>query len=200
LKKETIITAIVFLGVGFLAGYIYDAHQRSAEPAAVAAAPSAASPAGAPGDPAGMGGLPPGHPPINIDSTVKALEEQAAQNPKDPQPPLMLANALYDHQRFQEAAEWYEKALALDPKNVNARTDLGTVYFSLGRPQDALAAYRQSLKIDPNHQPTIFNTIIVNLEGTHDVAAARAAWEKLHGMNPNYTGLDSLKQRLDAAN
>jgi len=210
LKKVTIITAIVFLGVGFLAGYIYNAQQRTAAPPAASAMAGVASPAGtqdlpsAMAGPAGgagspMAGLPAGHPPINIDAAVKALEEQAAQNPQDLHPPLELANTFYDHQRFQEAAEWYEKALKLDPKNVNARTDLGTAYFNLGRAQDALAMYRRSLEIDPQHQPTIFNSIVVNLEGAHDLAAARAAWEQLHRMNPSYPGLDSLKRSLDAA-
>jgi tetratricopeptide (TPR) repeat protein len=211
LKKETLITAvtaIVFLVVGFLAGYIYDAHQKTSAPAAVvvpadspsggmAQAPPEAASQGAPGT--GMQGLPPGHPPINMDSTIKALEDQAAQAPQDPEPALRLANLFYDNQRYQDAADWYEKALKLGPKDVNARTDLGTVYFNLGRPQDALAEYRKSLEIDPGHEPTIFNMIIVNLEGTHNLAAARTAWEKLHGMNPNYKGLEELKKRLDAA-
>jgi tetratricopeptide (TPR) repeat protein len=208
LKKETVITAIVFLGVGFLAGYIYDAHQKTAAPAAIVAPadapsggmaqPGSDAPAqGATG--AGVQRLPPGHPPINLDSTIKAFEDQAAQNPQDPEPVLRLANLFYDNQRFQDAADWYQKALKLDPKNVNARTDLGTVYFSLGRPQDALSEYRKSLQVDPRHEPTIFNMIIVNLDGTHNLAAARAAWEKLHGMNPNYKGLDELKQKLEAA-
>ena len=146
-----------------------------------------------------MQGLPPGHPPLNLDSTIKAFEDAAAQNPQDPEPVLRLANLLYDNRRFQDAVQWYQKALKLDPKNVNARTDLGTAYFSLGRPQDALKEYKQSLQIAPRHEPTIFNLIVVNLEGTHDLAAARAAWEKLHAMNPNYKGLDELQQRLDAA-
>lgn len=149
--------------------------------------------------PAGsMQGLPQGHPPINADSMIKALKEQAAQNPQDPEAPLRLANVLYDHQRFSEAVEWYQKALKLDPKNVNARTDLGTCFFNLGQPKQALAEYHKSLQADPRHEPTLFNMIVVNLEGTHDLAAARDAWQKLHGLNPNYRGLDRLKQRLDA--
>jgi tetratricopeptide (TPR) repeat protein len=211
LKKETVttaITALVFLVVGFLAGYIYESHRKTPTPAAVVApadAPSGGTAqtgldTSAQGSAAGgVQGLPPGHPPLNLDSTIKAFEDAAAQNPQDPDPALRLANLFYDNQRFQDAAEWYEKALKLDPKNVNARTDLGTVYFSLGRTEDALAEYKKSLQIDPRHEPTIFNTIIVNLEGTHDLAAARAAWEKLHAMNPDYKGLDGLKQRLDAA-
>lgn len=208
MKKELVATAVVFLGVGFLAGYIYEAHQQ-AGPQASPTVSTGGTPAGMAQDPSGqaaagtagaaMQGLPPGHPPLNIASTIKMLQDQAAQNPQDPQPPLRLANLFYDNQRFQDAADWYEKALKLDPNNANAHTDLGTTYFNLGRAQDALAEYNKSLELDPRHEPTIYNTIIVNLEGTHDLAAARAAWKKLYGMNPEYKGLDSLKQRLDAA-
>ena len=73
----------------------------------------------------------------------------AAQNPKDPDICLKLANYLYDQKQYDQSIEWYHRALALDPKNVNARTDLGTAYFYSGRSQDALAEYRKSLAIDP---------------------------------------------------
>lgn len=205
MKKELIVTAVVFLGVGFLGGYIFQS-TRQAGPQTVVVTPSPSSgavgqetsgQAASGGSP--MQGLPPGHPPLNIAETIKTLQDQAAQNPQDPDAALRLANLFYDNQRYQEAANWYEKALKLDPKNVNARTDLGTVYFNLGRPTEALAEYKKSLEQEPTHQPTIYNSIIVNLEGTHDLAAARAAWKKLNGLNPSYKGLDALKQKLDAA-
>ncbi|HET7840527.1 MAG TPA: tetratricopeptide repeat protein [Terriglobia bacterium] len=208
MKKELIITALVFLGVGFLGGYIFESHQHETSQASAVVTPGAPS-SGAVQDTSAqtgagtsgstMPGLPPGHPPLNIAETVKTLQDQEAKNPADPQPKLALANLFYDNKRFQEAAEWYEKALKLDPKNVNARTDLGTVYFNLGRPTEALAEYKKTLEIEPLHQPTIYNSIIVNLEGTHDLAAARAAWKKLHSLNPDYKGLDALKERLDSA-
>jgi tetratricopeptide (TPR) repeat protein len=205
LKKETVITAVVFLAVGFLAGYIYDAQKNwNAQRAAASApharedAPGEAAPAGGAGG--GMGQtLPEGHPPIDTSAVVKTLEEQAAQSPADPEPRLKLANYLYDHQQWQQAIEWYQKALGLDPKNVNARTDLGTAYFNAGRPQEALREYRKSLEYDATHQPTIYNSIVVSLDGLHDIAAARQAWEQLNKMNPSYPGLDRLKDRLEAA-
>lgn len=205
MKKETIITAIVFFAVGFLAGYITDAQMNWSAQKRVASAPGArgggggAAPA-AGGTGAGMGqGLPEGHPPIDSSAVIKTLEEQTAQNPKDPEPRLALANYLYDQQQWQRAIEWYEKALELDPKNVNARTDLGTAYYNAGRPEDALREYAKSLEYDPQHQPTIFNSIVVNLEGGRDVAAAQAAWERLNKANPSYPGLAAMKERLDAA-
>jgi cytochrome c-type biogenesis protein CcmH/NrfG len=203
-KKETIITAIVFLVVGFFIGYITEAefNWNSPEKMVATSAATPGVPEAATGAPAGATAgrqLPPGHPPLEVATRVNALETQAKQNPQDPQPPLELANLYYDQKQYDRAADWYQKALALDPKNVNARTDLGTVYFNLGRPEDALKAYEESLRVDPNHEPTMFNTIIVNLEGTHNLAAARAMWDKLHKRNPNYPGLEGLKDKVNGA-
>jgi tetratricopeptide (TPR) repeat protein len=76
---------------------------------------------------------------------------------------------------------------------------LGTAYFYTGRPQDALREYRQSLAIDPKHEATLLNTVVVNLEGTHDLAAAQKAWDQLHQLNPNHPALADLKAKIDAA-
>jgi hypothetical protein len=53
--------------------------------------------------------------------------------------------------------------------------------------------------MDPKHEPTLLNSIVVNLEGTHDFAAAQRAWGRLHKLNPNQPALASLKEKLDAA-
>lgn len=205
MKRETLITALVFLVVGFFIGYITEAEFNWNAPekaGSTSFAPSAGAVAGSGvADASGAGSdgqkLPPGHPSLDMATKIKAFEELAAQRPKDPQPLLDLANLYYDQQQFDHAADWYEKALALDPTNVNARTDLGTAYFNLGRAKDALREYEKSLKTDPTHEPTMFNIIIVNLEGTHDMAAARAAWDRLHKRNPNYPGLEALQARVN---
>ena len=202
MKKETIITAIVFFAMGCLAGYVGGDYKASNS------RPATESPAGtlgnaAPPDPgAGQAqspNLPKGHPPIDDSAMVKVLQDEAAQNPKDPAPALKLANYLYDQRKFEQAIDWYQKVVALDPKNVSARTDLGTSYYNVGRPQEALSEFRRSLEIDPKHEQTLFNSIVVNLQGTHDLAAAQQAWDRLHAVSPNYPGLDRLKQSIEAA-
>ena len=207
-KKETIVTAIVFLSVGFLAGYIYNAQKSSAlRQKAVTSAPmngsdgdsnGAGSVLGAASDGTSLA-LPEGHPPVNDTTLVRFFEEEAARNPKDSRPCLKLANLYFDRRDFQDAAAWYEKTLTLDPENVDARTDLGTAYFNLNRPRDAVREFQRSLKIDPHHQAALFNLSVVNLEGIHDPAAARQAYERLEKINPSYPGLDRLRQRIAAA-
>lgn len=204
MKKETIATAVIFLVVGFLAGYITDAQVNwNARQKAPQAAMSPEMPGDAnPATPAGgsnLQALPQGHPPIDSGAVIKQMEDMAAQNPKDSDIRLKLANYLYDQKQYNQSIEWYQRALELDPKNVNARTDLGTAYFYSGRSQDALAEYRKSLAIDPQHEPTLLNSIVVNLDGTHDLAAAEKAWDKLHKVNPNHPALAGLKEKLDAA-
>ena len=204
MKKETIATAVIFFAVGFLAGYITDAQMNwsARQKPAQTGTPPEMPAGGANSVPTGGAmrqGLPEGHPPIDNAAIIKQMEDMAAQNPKDPDIRLKLANFLYDQKQYTQAIGWYERALELDPKNVNARTDLGTAFFYTGRPQDALREYRQSLEVDPKHEPTLLNTIVVNLEGTHDLAAAQQAWDHLHKLNPNHPALADLKEKLDAA-
>jgi Flp pilus assembly protein TadD len=199
-KKETIITAIVFFAMGCLAGYIGAEYKGSNnQQAAVVPAGAASGPIPADQGITQTKSLPKGHPPIDDTAVVKMLQDEAAERPEDPLLALKLANYFYDRQQFEQAIEWYQKVLALDPKSVNAHTDLGTSYFNLGRPQQALREFRKSLEINPEHAQTLFNSIVVNLEGTHDLAAAQQAWDHLHALSPSYPGLDRLKHSIDAA-
>jgi cytochrome c-type biogenesis protein CcmH/NrfG len=207
MKKETIITAVIFLAVGFLAGYITEAqlewsgHQKTTQ--TVAAPPEMPPAGGAVSAPAGGAatpqGLPEGHPPIDSAAVIKQMEDMAAQKPKDPNVRLNLANFLYDQKQYSKAIEWYQRALEISPKDVNARTDLGTAYFYTGRPQDALREYDKALELDPKHEQTILNSIVVNVEGTHDLAAAQKAWDRLSKLNPNHPALAGLKEQINAA-
>ena len=76
---------------------------------------------------------------------------------------------------------------------------MGTAYFYSGRAKDGLREYDKVLQIDPNHEQTLINTIVVNLEGTHDLAAAQKAWDRLNRLNPNHPALPGLKEKIDAA-
>jgi cytochrome c-type biogenesis protein CcmH/NrfG len=204
-KIETIVTAVIFFSVGFLAGFVYKSERQVNVPAAAVAATSAASPsAGAMGAAAGADidpatGLPNGHPPMQVAQMVESYEQRARQNPQDSQIPLELANYLYDKHYYNMAIQWYQRSLSLAPRNVNAQTDLGTSYFYTGQPQQAITEYKKALALNPNHQPTIFNLIVVNLEGTHDLQIAKKYWSELNRQNPSYPGLKEIKEKLDAA-
>jgi tetratricopeptide (TPR) repeat protein len=207
MKKETIITAVIFLAVGFLAGYMteaqinWNARQKATQTATAAPPemPPASGPSAPPGGAMPQQGLPEGHPPIDSAAVIKQMEDMAAQNPKDADVRLKLADFLYDQKQYDAAIKWYQQELELDPKNINARTDLGTAFFYVNRPKDALREYNEALDIDPAHEQTLLNGIVVNLQGTHDLAAAQKYWDRLYKLNPNHPALAGLKDQIAAA-
>lgn len=206
MKIETIVTAIIFLSVGFLAGFIYKSQTQSSaqtRAAVASAASSGSSSAGVMGNGSGSNvnpatGLPNGHPPLEVSEIIQNYEKRAYLKPTDPEIPLRLANYLYDKHYFNLAIKWYEKCLMLKPKDLNARTDLGTCYFYTGQPKQAVSEYKKVLAINPHHQATLFNMIVVNMEGTHELEAAHKYWRELDQQNPNYPGLKEIKAKLDS--
>ena len=82
------------------------------------------------------------------DARVRALSSAADQRPQDAAVRIELGNLYFDAERFDIAASWYEAALKIDPKNVDASTDLGVSYYSLNQIDRALARLHGDPQID----------------------------------------------------
>ena len=57
-----------------------------------------------------------------------------------------LGRTKYNENRFEEAVNTFQRALALSPKNVKAEDNLGLSYDGLGRRQEAEQAYRNAIR------------------------------------------------------
>lgn len=104
----------------------------------------------------------------------------------------------YDPQMLKKAAGYYERALAIDPKNVNARTDLGLTHF-FGTPSDpdrAIAEYRKSLQIEPKHDKTLQN-LTAALVAKGDVTAAEQTIGQLEAIAPGNPAIGQLRTSLE---
>jgi len=117
-------------------------------------------------------------------------------NPNDLDVLIQLGNLYYDNQKFQDAVDWYGRALEIDPKNINVRTDRGTSYWNLGRADAAIAEFRKSLELNSSHAQTLYNLGVVFLKGKNDVQEARKAWETLLATNPNYPERARVQEQL----
>jgi Tfp pilus assembly protein PilF len=87
-------------------------------------------------------------------------------NDKDPEGWYGLGRIRYTLQRFQEAADCFQRSLALLPRSVKAENNLWLAYEGLNRTDDAIAAYRQAIawqKNDPHpsEQPLLNLGIIL---------------------------------------
>lgn len=185
--REAYLLAMVTLFVGLIAGYLF--HGSSA-PSTTAAAPTASS---APAAPESL------QSPEQLKVMVQPMLDAARANPADPKPLIEVGNAYYDHRFYPQAIEYYQKALALKPDDVNVRTDMGTAMWYSGSPKEAVAEFEKSLKIDPNHAQTLFNMGIVKLDGLKDRAGAIAAWQRLLETNPNYPDRQKVQELMQKA-
>jgi predicted TPR repeat methyltransferase len=83
------------------------------------------------------------------------------------------------------ALESFRTAVALDPRHVNARNNLGVLLRLLGLPTDAEAEYRTAIDIDPNHADAYHNLAIL-LDATGRVAEAVTAYCHALTLQPQY--------------
>lgn len=177
----------VFFGV--LVGWIIGAQQGGARVAPVPAAPPAASGQATGANPQG--------PPALDESRASAMKTTAQQNPADAVTRVQLANMYFDAGRFQEATEWYEAALKIHPKDVNASTDLGIAYYYMDQPDRALAQFDRSLSVDPAHAKTLLNIGIVRAFGKKDLKGAADVWQKVLVVAPSSEEARAARQALD---
>jgi cytochrome c-type biogenesis protein CcmH/NrfG len=188
MRSDSIVVGIagVFFGVlvGWIIGSQHAGGRPAPQPAQAAAQSSAASSSGQTA-------------PALDESRAAQLKTTAQQNPGDAASRVQLANLYFDAERFQDAAEWYEAALKITPKDVNASTDLGIAYYYMNQPDKALAQFDRSLAIDPSHGKTLLNVGIVRAFAKQDLNGAAAAWEKVLQVAPNTEEARAAQQALD---
>ena len=72
--------------------------------------------------------------------------EPASENARNAY--LNMGNILDDAQRFDEAAEAYQKAISLNAKDGDAYYNLGIVYRNSNKPELAISAWKESARLD----------------------------------------------------
>lgn len=189
MRRDLLITALIFTVVGFIAGIVYDRQTGGGG----LCTPPAQSPVSQASEPT----LPQGHPPLDVAQRWQTLQQQAEANPRDARAAFELANFLYDSERWEDAIVWYRRGIELQPKNTDARTDLATCYYNLGRYDEAIADYSRALKLEPNKPQALYGLAMARLRGKQDTAGARQAYEQLRRSHPDFPGLPTLAQQLE---
>ncbi|HUL75114.1 MAG TPA: tetratricopeptide repeat protein [Vicinamibacterales bacterium] len=189
MRRDSLVYAMAGTFFGVLIGWILGSQQAgSRAPVATAATASAPASANAPATSSA--------PPLDV-QRASDLERSANAQPTNAAVRIQLADLYFDAERFDLAAPWYEAGLKLDPKNINASTDLGVCYYYLNQVDKALQQLDYSLSIDPKHPKTLLNQGIVRAFGKQDLAGAAASWEKVVAVAPGSEEAQRAKQALD---
>jgi cytochrome c-type biogenesis protein CcmH/NrfG len=190
-SAQAYLLAAFCLLLGVALGYLF---RGSASPATSAAAASTMQPGSA-----AQGQQPTAEAQAMVEQSAAPLLEAVNKNPNDYDALVKLGNVFYDGQQFANAIQYYERALALQPENVDVRTDMGTAYWYSGNADKALSELQTSLKYKPGHPQTLFNLGWVRWQGKADPKGAIEAWQQLLKANPDYPEKQKVEQYIAKA-
>jgi tetratricopeptide (TPR) repeat protein len=91
-----------------------------------------------------------------------------------------LGDLLFQRNRWDEAAQEYKKALAIDSRQEGLHTSLGNAYLHAGNLQDAEAEFRLALQNDSSSEPAwvgIAEAALSRNDAAASLAAITRAWE-----------------------
>jgi lipoprotein NlpI len=117
---------------------------------------------------------------------IAALEQAADNSPDSASAWTALGNAYFDTGQNAEAAQAYTKSLEIDEGNPDVWTDRGIMYRRLGDPVQAIEDFDTAAALDPTHRMSRFNKGIVLYVDLENVEAARAAFEAVLVLDPDF--------------
>jgi len=191
--------AAICLVVGLAVGYLLRGSRSSASSVLPAASVAKSSVrAGAMGAREMPGGA--GHMQQMADKQAAPLLERLKSDPNNSALLIQVGGIYHTTHQFKQAAEYYDKALQVDPKNVAIRTKLASSLFRMGDADGAIAQLNQALSYDPKDANALFDLGVVKLNGKRDSKGALAAWQRLLKSNPQLSAdRKATVQKLMAA-
>jgi tetratricopeptide (TPR) repeat protein len=188
MKADSIAYVIAGICFGVILGWVIGTQQaRRPGPAPTAAAPVAEGQSA--GNPRQASALDEGR--------VQALTTIIKSDPKNADAVVQLANTYFDAEHWDDAIQWYRRAVELDAKNADASTDLGVSLYYTNKADEALAQFEHSLKIDPKHTKTLLNKGIVLAFGKQDLKAASEEWKKVVTLAPDSPEGQAARRALE---
>ena len=100
---------------------------------------------------------------LNNMQMINDLEAKIKTNPEDYKSLLELAHLKNDSGLYEAAIQNYKTYLDKNPKDADARIDMGVCYFNLKDFSNAITEMETALKYKPNHQIALLNLGVVNL-------------------------------------
>jgi tetratricopeptide (TPR) repeat protein len=134
-------------------------------------------------------------PPMNPEQ-LNDLKARLEANPDGVTENIEMGNFLFDHQRYEEAAPHYEKALAKDPKNADVIVDAGVCYFNMGNLEKAKQYFQNAIKINDHHPNALYNLGVVSAQ-MGDMEEMLDAWKKLIEVAPESSAAQTAKRLMD---
>jgi tetratricopeptide (TPR) repeat protein len=105
------------------------------------------------------------------------FQQRVRDHPSDLAARLDLAREYMGVGDLRSAVEQYLTALQLDPKNPEARANLGFLLYQAGQPEDGLEQVEEALEVEPDYPEGLYFKGVILLRGLDRPGEAVAALE-----------------------
>lgn len=164
--------------------------------ASVATAVASAAPSVVASAEAGPSGLPTATPDA---STVKAVEDRALANPKDPAAQLDLGDVYFITKQYDKAVEAYQQVVTITPDDSDAWTALGAAAYNAGDAEAARDALLKAITLNPSNQEALYDIAFAYLSlNPPNTLDATSALQKAIEIDPNSDIGKAAQQTLDS--
>lgn len=170
--------ALVIVGVG--AGVVLG---RRAPETPGGARPAGRAVPGTPGAPA-------------MSPQLQSLARETEREDTPTQKLLEFAHLALDQQSFALAIPAYKRVLARDPKNTEALTHMGLIFYSANHVDQALARIDEALRIDPKYAHAHWDRAHILYETKKDLAGAAKSLETFLTLIPQGQDTDRARALL----
>ena len=132
-----------------------------------------------------------------FDKAIEFYTKGISLKPDDFNAHVVIANAYFDSRQFVRAGEHYSKAIEIDPKNPDARADLGATFAERENAdlERAVREFNTALEIEPGHAPSLYYLGTIHAR-RGDTDEAQKMLSKLENTSPNSDLIQRLRQRL----
>jgi cytochrome c-type biogenesis protein CcmH/NrfG len=138
---------------------------------------------------------------LMADKKAAPLLERLQANPNDTSLLVQIAAIYHTTHQFKEAANYYNRALTSDPKDVAIRTKLASSLYRSGDIDGAVAQLNLALEVQPTDANALFDLGMIRLQGKGDAKGAVTTWQRLLKTNPQLSPVQKatvLKMMADA--
>ncbi len=112
------------------------------------------------------------------------IQKILKERPDDAKTFAEAGDIYFDQHRFIDAIEYYKKAIAIDPQDVDSYNDMGLSYHYIGKSDEGLKYVEDGIKKNPVYQRAwLTKGFILAIKG--NIPEARVSLEKAYSIDPN---------------
>lgn len=132
---------------------------------------------------------------------VPTYEARLRENPQDSGTMIVLANILQNQGDYPGAIDWYEKAVALKPDDLDLRLAFGQALYAFGQLFDAEVQYKKALELDDKNAKAEYYLAELYQRWTPPrLAEAREHFQRASDLEPEGSWGRAARTTLDRLN